>query len=345
MGISKPSRRTDKKELVKFRKRLSRFFRKGIFHSRRYRYNRSNNDRIGRLLKQVAYTIYTQFFQDDLKAPLNNPPKPALFQPASFNVYFGVNEDEETDGSGEVIRYCRTAYGMGTGQQSIRINPKTLRIYPMFASLTELMGIATELVKNDPQWRKVMRGRSFNFAAAKAYYAYQSDRKKKEVVVKDTGWHTDVTTDDDGMPCSDNSQVPMTPVAIFTFGDLKNLWFQQCYSRDIPKPNTLFNIPQENGSLFILDGKDEIPDKNGLHWRHMSNMPAGNGGVTMSFMFRVVQMRTWVYAKDHTLVNPPPLTPQMEQRFNRADKEFRTKYYSEQRAKLHDTFMDLFKRY
>ena len=114
--------------------------------------------------------------------------------------------------------------------------------------------------------------------------------------------HMDVELDNNGIPTSNNSQVPGTPVAIFTFGDDKNLWFQQHYGKKQPVPSTLIQFLQTNGYMFVLDGRDETV-RDGKMWYHKSDMING-ASVTYSFTCRVVQREVEVDTTTHRLVYP-----------------------------------------
>jgi hypothetical protein len=80
------------------------------------------------------------------------------------------------------------------------------------------------------------------------YYSHKDSKGK--LIKKETHWHSDVNLDKDGLPESENSQLPGTPVVIFTFGDPKHLWFQKLITKKLPMPNTLCHIVQNNSCLF-----------------------------------------------------------------------------------------------
>ena len=273
-----------------------------------------------------------------MKAPMNNKGRSALFSKPSFNIYFGVNVGSAGDDT-----FMRTAYGVGSGSSSIGIDPRTVRCYPIFHKLSKLMYLANSLVQQDTTHRMSMGGSSFNFCNVKIYYAFKN--REGTIVKKTTEYHTDVTYNKTGEPDKNNSQKPGTPVAICTFGDSKNLWFRR-YSHVGNKEaqvNSLVRFLQKSGSLIVLDGRDEAI-KNGLCWKHMSDM-AEEKDMTVSYMSRVVQTERLVHAHRHTMVVQKELSKWKKGCYEKALKDVSTERYVEEKQKVQDGIRSLVKKY
>lgn len=298
------------------------------FRSKMLAYSRTSNARrIKELLPQMAQHVWKNCGDDDLKSPNSDRPKPAKLSKPAFNVYFGTDVTptvEEANKQG----VKRTAYGMGSGTSSIGLNPETMRIYPIDAQLQELMDLITEVVAaKSAEWKAVLECDPFNFVGVKIYFSCRDEKGK--LVRKTVEWHCDITHNKDGTPCHDNSQIPGTPVAILTFGDTKNLWFRRHWNKDEYNEQTLIHFRQTNGSLFVLDTRDETPDDAGMHWRHMSDTKGEDaGGITFSFTFRSVQMHQFVDPVTNRLVYPKK-TPKKTVWFNSTEykKKMETPHY------------------
>lgn len=315
------------------RSRLSRWRRRGKFHSKMLTYPR-NSQTLPNLLWKCSNIVWTCYAKDDLKAPQNNGPKPAMLSKPSVNVYFGTNVSDNGNS------FTRTAYGVGSGVSSIGLNPKTMTINAIFPELSEVVEIVSNRVKKEQGMADILTKSPFNFVSVKIYFTFLN--MKDELVTKDTGWHVDVTTGRDGKPCRNNSQKPGTPVAILTCGDRKNLWFRRFRTKQIYDDGTKLLFPQENGSLFLLDARDEIKDETGWSWQHMSDMSESHG-VTFSFMLRCVQKDVEVKKETATLVNPKRGGIK-EGQFKRQRKVFESDKYKKSRNKIDATMAEFFKR-
>ena len=291
-----------KQEKKVYSSRFKRFQKSGILHSQFVKCPRENKN-IMRLLLIVTKKVHEHHFHDDLKAPMNNGAKSAFFSNASLNVYFGKNQKTDS------VTVDRAAYGQGSGVLSIGLNPNTIRTHPLFLELSTLEGKVRELVNMNPVWKAAMKGRDFNSVLVKVHFGHPDWAKVNgksvlKTVNKTTEWHTDIDIDANGVPVSKgNSQEPETPVAFLTFGDTKNLWFQQHSSKTKPIDNSLVHFLQKSGSLFVLDARDEVYGENGWHWKHKSNMAVADG-MTFSLMFRIVQMTKKVDPMTSPLVDP-----------------------------------------
>ena len=217
--------------------------------------NRNERRYLQRLLKKCACGIYKDNFEDDLKAPNSNKPASALLARTSFNIYFGTNVAVKDN------TILRAAYGAGSGGSSIGLNPKTMRVYPFFPDLTELMNFATRMLQDDPDWGDIMEVHPFNFCNVKVYYPYRN--ADGNLVKKTTEFHCDVTRSDDNTAKDDNSQLPGTPVAILTFGDQKFLKFMRHYFDGTKMMHSEIVYDQKSGSFIVLDGRDEEIGPNG----------------------------------------------------------------------------------
>ena len=152
---------------------------------------------------------------------------------------------------------------------------------------------------------------------------YLRDYKNKngKRVKKKLGHHTDITHNKrTGKPMSQNCQVPGSPVALLTCGSTKNLWFRRFRGKE-SKLDSTTHIHQKSGCLFVLDGRDEIPNKEGWQWKHMADM-ADPDGITFTYTFR--SLETWACSEvnpDGTLTNPDHhMTENRKRRFQEADK-------------------------
>lgn len=260
--------------------------------------------------------------RDDLKASLGNPADSAMFLPSSLNVYFGKNKSVGEMG------IQRFAYGTGSGSSTIGLDNSTMKIHQMTGTLIELSAEVTKLMAADDNWRMWLCRNPFNVCAVKVYYMTEDGNGE---TFKKTGFHGDVTYNKrTGKPMSNNSQVPGTPVAMLTFGDAKNLWFQQ-FNGKAKKRNTLIRFHQESGCLTILDGRDEVPDDEGWVWKHMANMTAAMG-ITFVFTFRSVQ--NWVNVLPDGRIAKPVNTPKRQVKFHMARNLFQQSRYIQMREEL-----------
>lgn len=314
------------------------------FRSQMVAYSRdANARRIKELLPQIAEHVWTNCGDDDLKSPNSNKPKPAKLSKPAFNIYFGQDETptvEEINADMQGVK--RAAYGMGSGTSSIGLNPETMRIYPIDAQLEELMDLITAVVASkSKEWKATLECHPFNFVGVKVYFSCRDENGR--LVRKTVEWHCDITHNHDGTPCSDNSQIPGTPVAILTYGDPKSLWFRRHWTNKEKNEQTVIQFRQTSGSLFVLDTRDEIPDATGMHWRHMSDNKGEDAhGITYSFSFRSVQMHQFVDPTTNRLLYPKQ-TPKKSVQFNSDEfkKKMETPHYKKTMREL-DERMEAF---
>jgi hypothetical protein len=292
------------------------------------------------LLGKCARMIFNHHFQDDLKAPVNNEARSAKLAPAAFNVYFGANTSE-TDNPNTVKR---AAYAFGSGATSIGLDPRTMRLNPLFPDLIELAKKATEIVNRDPLWRKAMGGKVYNACSVKIYYWTRRDNAQRTLVHKTVDWHVDVTRDKAGTPQKNNSQVPNTPVAILTYGNEKRFKMRKHRSPNSFLKSTAVEFRQKSGYMMVLDGGDE-QIVNGQHWRHMSQAGDDQSGITFSFLFRVVRMEVEVNLDDNTLVSKTCGKRKMGQ-FKKAGKGWsKTKHYRKATTEIDERMHLLFNNF
>ena len=311
-------------------KRHKRWKRKGKFHSGVVTYPRNGN--IPKLTKRCAKTITDQYMVDQLKGPMNNKPKPDSISRASNNYYFGQNHRHADNGNKGTI--FRAAYAVGSGNRSIGLNPKTFVINQIFPDLASLVAEITKVIRLKTEWKNA----SFNQVSVKLYYTFFDEKGKP--VRKFTNWHVDITSDSEtGLPKSDNSQTPGTPVAILTFGDEKSLLFRRQYGHNDPVPGTEIEFPQSNGTLIMLDGRDERLDDDGSCWWHKSSH---SQGVTFSFMFRNVQMYMEVDAITGRIVDEE-WRNKREEWFADRDFWWTSEWYNEERWSIEENVQKLFK--
>ncbi|KAL3912798.1 MAG: hypothetical protein SGARI_000969 [Bacillariaceae sp.] len=238
--------------------------------------------------------------RDDLKAPLGCPAIPAKLAPAALNLYLaenvGVTKDPNT--------IMRAAYAFGSGVTSIGLNPETMRLLPFFPDLIALKKHVTEVVHDNAEWKAQMKGKQFNVCSIKVYYwlVRVNEKGEKRWVRKDVKWHVDIERNSRGEPKDNNSQEPNTPVAILTFGSDKIFSMREHKSPDVYLKSTNVQFKQTNGTLIVLDPRDE-EIKKGKHWRHMSECGDDKQGVTFSLLFRICRKRVEVRLDDNTLVD------------------------------------------
>ena len=236
-----------------------------------------------------------------------NDAKPALLSTPAFNIYFGTNSSKNH------TTLKRPAYGFGTGSSTIGLNPRTMRIHPIFPTMATVITKITDVVaKQRPEWRDSLEKFPINFCGFKAYFSVKN--KNNEWERKSCEWHRDVTHTNKGKPLRNNTQIPGTPVLILTYGNEKTSRLQK-YNRKqrLNVPEIVFQ--QKHGSLFLLDPRDEKTDVFGEFWRHMSNMNHDES-ITFSFTFRSV-------AKMIEVTNAGSLAKPQEYTHKRKDAKFK----------------------
>ena len=188
-----------------------------------------------------------------------------------------------------------------------------------------------------------MAGRQFDSCSIKVYYWTQ--RPAGNWIQKKVDWHVDVSRNADGIPYTNNSQVPETPVVILTFGHTKTLEMRKHTSPTTFQETSTVHFQQGNASVFVLDGRDERV-RNGYHYRHKSratgNAKNNSHEITFSFLFRITQMMHEVNVNDNTLVNKTCGAKKMKQ-FERADpKTFKSPHYKHACAFIDENMESLF---
>lgn len=266
-----------------------------------------------------------------MKSPFACSAKPAFVSRPSVNLYFGTNIGVANDG----LTIRRTAYAVGSGVASIGLDPRENRIFSIFNRLSQLVSSLVEVIRNKTPHKKFV----CNFVSVKVYYWYKNE--KGECVKKDTNWHCDITLDKQGKPCSNNSQVPGTPVGIITFGSKKKLLFRQGKSKTEWDSHTVFEISQKSGTFVVLDGADEILNSSGKRWSHKSTSCEDENGVTFSLMLRQVQKQVTVCRFNNTIVDPK-IGPKKLVQFEKGKDLLETEYYKQERETMHTKMEKLF---
>lgn len=267
---------------------------RGKLFSDYLRFPRSENwqrRKVKALIKKCAKIICASYIIDNIKAPLNNPGKSALLANVAFDIYFG--DDLKDLGDGKILR---SAYGTGSGQSTIGLDPRQKRIHALFPQLSDLRQSIIQRVKNHYLDKNcdLAKNCQFNHVSCKLYFHKKITRPHTDIQF-DKGHH---------QPTSNNSQQPMTPVVIVTFGDSKILQFQKyCAGGEASVPEVTVPFVQNSGCLFLLDPRDEYMDAKMEYWKHCSSLLNLNQDVSMSLMFRVVQATVEVH-KDGKLVDP-----------------------------------------
>lgn len=313
------------------RKRYSEFTRNGILKSHKIVYKRNNG--LPLQLKACCEIIWKDYLRDDLKSPFHNRAKPAFTSQPSVNVYFARNLAHHNDD----FEMERTAYGTGSGTNSIGLDQRTMRIYAFFPKLIDLIASVKKIVTQ----QTIYKDFDINFVSVKVYYWVKNEKGKW--VKKNTEWHCDVERDKYGRVKKNNSQLPGSPVLILTYGDNKSLVFRRHSTKEEYDSQSEIEIPQQSGSLFILDPRDEERDREGMHWRHMSTSNQNEHGVTFSFMFRTVQATTRVNCFTNTIVDPVVPGWKLAQ-LEKAAGSFSTPYYQEQSAAIQKKLASLLEK-
>lgn len=252
------------------------------------------------------------------------PARPAFISKPSLNVYFGKNLQHLND----EFEMQRTAYGTGSGTNSIGLDQRTMRIYAIFPELHNLIRLVVEVVKEKTIYKNI----DINFVSVKLYYWTKNENG--DWVKKDTNWHCDVEHDKFGHPKENNSQLPGSPVIILTYGDLKSLCFRRHRDKTSFDKDSMFEFPQQSGSMFLLDGRDESPHPlDGMHWRHMSTTNRSEEGVTFALMFRTVQKSVRVNVFTNTKVDPVIPAWKIAQ-LEEAKDDFSTPHYKKQKTSI-----------
>jgi hypothetical protein len=324
-----------KENTATLEKRRKRYQKQGFLLTKRVTHPKQIKT-IHRVLQSCATHIFVNYFRDTTKAPLCNDGTPAFFSKASTDLYFGQNISKENENTMK-----RKVYGLTSLNGANGLDPQNLRYFPVFDSLVKLMMHANIEVKKDPQWSHAMQGKYFNFCSVKIYHSYMNEKGEK--VIKHTNWHADSLYTKNGTPRQENSQEAGTPVAIFSFGDEKNLWFRRHRNQNIYHTNTLVQFKQKSGSMIVLDARDEQPDEKGFKWYHMSNM-IDSGSVTFSFMCRVIKTSADINMNDSTL-SVKRLAPSFETRLDKGIAKMKTEKYFEGRLDLEKKIMEMFERH
>jgi hypothetical protein len=256
-----------------------------MLHWKEQRQDRAIRRLFKSLLKRSVYRIVHHHIYDNMKAPLGNKAKPALFGPSSFDIYFGDNvrkKEEYTETTTE-----RTAYATGSGASSIGLDPRYARVQHLFPELSKVRDIVQKTVQHHYRSQSKTFDREFNHVSVKLYF----NRKV-------TRYHTDIEfTRGHLKPKDNNSQVPGTPVAIATVGDTKYLDFQRFVidaDGKSTEDNKTLRFYQFSGSLLLLDSRDEFLNNEGKFWKHRSGLLNGDNDVSIALMFRVVKATTEV---------------------------------------------------
>jgi hypothetical protein len=153
----------------------------GRLHSTKVAFSRHKHSRsVKRLLPKLANYVWKHCFEDDLKAPGNNPPKPALTSKPAFNIYLGTNVPKTPEEEATRMGVKRTSYGLGSGASSIGLNPETMRIYAVTDEALKLMEYVTKIVQDASEhWSELLTQTPFNFIGVKIYFTTVGPDGKK----------------------------------------------------------------------------------------------------------------------------------------------------------------------
>jgi len=287
------------KKIKYYQQQLLRAQKKGSIYSTMLHWNELQNRKerrtFKRLLKICAQRIVTKYMHDNMKSPGSNPAKSAFLTPSSFDVYFGANTCV-TICDGEIIA-IRTAYAIGAGTGSIGLDPRHHAIHHIFPELEWLCRLVKEKVEAHYELQRHNTNCDFNQVSVKVYFNNKKTRR-----------HTDIHFRPGHIePAKSNSQKPNTPVAIAVIGDPKLLKFHQyrlSSDGDSSPTGRTVTFVQGNGSLLVMDPRDEILSATNHYWQHESHLVDGNNDVAISLLFRVVQVEKKVHATTGKFVNP-----------------------------------------
>ena len=242
--------------------------------------DRQERRRYNDVLKRVVKHITDNCIHDNMKAPLNNNAQPALFAPSSFDIYFGKNLEETRYSHQKMM--VRSAYATGSGASSIGLDPRRLMIQHMFPDMAELCNLVQcQVRRHYNRQNEFLMQCDFNHVSVKLYFDGKVTRE-----------HTDIEFNKDHThPTKNNSQQPGTPVAIVTFGDPKILTFSKYKVSQFGSVKTKrrpLKFLQENGSLIVLDPRDEFLNHDSTFWKHRAELVDPKNGVSIALMFRVL---------------------------------------------------------
>ena len=107
--------------------------------------------------------------------------------------------------------------------------------------------------------------------------------------------------------------------------------FSQFKGREILGTPFIFN--QKHLSVFVIMPVDEIPDINGVVWKHS----ATSKGCALSFVYRNVNQSSEVYVDDNKFVNPHSVGPRKDAKFDEV-RNNALKYIAEFDKFVHNLF-------
>ena len=157
--------------------RMNQFQRRKEFYSVKFRCSRDT--KIKALARECVKILRKDHFTNDLKAPFGSNCKPAMMSKPSVNYYFGQNT-HESENEGTVTR---ATHAVGSGTQSIGLDPRTNQLRPFFPELTDLMRCVTKSVRG----KTCSKNAHFNFVSVKLHYTFHDE--DGEPVEKDMKWH------------------------------------------------------------------------------------------------------------------------------------------------------------
>ena len=276
----------------------------------------TSRQKFNRLLSNSVQKIVANHLKDNMKAPFNNPAKPALFAPSSFNIYFGDNIGTPV----KRRQVVRAAYATNSGALSIGLDPRHAKLNYMYPALSDLRDIVREKMKEHYSSSPHINC-DFNHVSVKVYF--QGKKTKAHTDIEFNWQHT--------QPKLGNSQVPSTPVAIVCLGDDKYLKFIEYCGEgkgekvlDKKSCEKSITFLQKNRSIIVLDPRDEELNERNTFWKHKSELEDPKNGVSVSLMFRVVQASTLVHSDTGFLVNPKvPGTGVKEKQFDKGWREIK----------------------
>ena len=289
--------------------RVYSYRKKGQFYSRKVGYTGKYKE-LTSTLEEAAKVVWEDT-QDDLKLSPGNEAGCSYFLPGGVNTCYSYNCIDQNGCPPNLTR--RYAYRIHTAE---KLNPHTLKIHQMPGCMIDLVTKVTKILSDkDEIWANWLAEHPFNAVTTKTYYSYQ---RKGNRISKKTNKHPDQRYNYKTRRPSKGDLVPGAPIAIITFGDPKNLWFQRC-CHGKPTKTPIVHIPQRSGTLFVLDGRDEEPDEDGCSWVHRADMEnSSENNFTIAFVLR--SLKSWEYVNPDGTLAYPRLSIRESEKLERAEK-------------------------
>lgn len=257
--------------------------------------------RVQRCIQKVLKYIHGTFC-DVMKLPGQSKiPRPALLWPSGPNIYFGQNFGDKING--HVARY---AYALGSGTNTIGINPAEYTVHPWNDELQDLLDEVRPCLPQE------IACTPWNAASMKFYDSFEYQGTTMNV---SCGFHRDMQYKINGEVADQSSQRPDTPVLIITYGGSKYLSFKKIFDdmddTDKKRATVHHKLRQTDSTCIVLHPDDEkwTEEQNGSYYcyYHGSEYLDQPGNETnrkdmiVTIMFRCVQKIVTVGTDNHPI--------------------------------------------